>query len=386
MKTYWQEVEPILGDRSRPDNNGICILGGGFAGVSTAYFLLQKGFDNITIVDAGEKNASYYRNAGHLLVGNGESPYRNLQTHGPEKAGKILHMASSFCQQMEETITELNIDCDYVKGNHLYVAASEAEADELDKSKDMIACSLIDTARYGFRSFGTDVGLRCEQSASAHPVKFRNALLEYVMKKGVKYHSYRAKSIRSAPGCAWVDGNNYDVVVICSNAYAQQHSTYFRDRQLIDPFKGQIIVSEPIKNLPEFYKRLSFNADHGFMYGQFTADNRLLIGGWRNNVTGGEIGSYNLDTNPEVDAGLQNWVREHMTDIDPVWEYSWAGIMGSSSTGLPFVGATREDNVWCCAGFTGYGFAWAHGSASVLADAMAGETLPTGWELLDPRK
>lgn len=381
-KTYWQEVKPITGSTDKPQGGGIAIIGGGFAGVSAAYFLQENGFDDITLIDLGEENGSYYRNAGHLLVGNGESYHRNINVHGVEKARRIQHFAETFCRQIEETIERHKIECDYIKGNHFYLAASEAEKAELSETNKMIESKIVDPKELGFKLMHS--GLQCFNSASAHPVKFRNGLLKVVLDRGAKYHSTPVTSIIDDGNDAVVDGVRFDAVVICTNAYSIQHSDFFAKRELIDPFKGQIIVSEPL-DLPPEQVRVSFNSDHGFMYGQFTADNRLLIGGWRNNISGAETGSFDLEINEEVEAGLKKWTKDNL-GIEPRWDYSWSGIMGSSATGLPFVGGTNENRIYCCAGFTGYGFAWAHGSAKVLADVMVGNDLIDGWDLFDGRR
>ena len=115
-------------------------------------------------------------------------------------------------------------------------------------------------------------------------------------------------------------------------------------------------------------------------------DNRLIIGGWRNNTPGGEIGTYDVMPNPKVEQGLKDFVARHYDIREEVsWEYSWAGIMAASKTGFPFIGPTTSQRIYTCAGFTGHGFSWAHGSAKLLADIMAGNRIPDVAKHFNPK-
>jgi glycine/D-amino acid oxidase-like deaminating enzyme len=111
-----------------------------------------------------------------------------------------------------------------------------------------------------------------------------------------------------------------------------------------------------------------------------------MIGGWRNNTKTKELGTYSLDPNPEVTEGLKDFVTNHYEISEKIeWEYVWTGIMGASQTSLPFIGPTTSDRIFSCAGYTGHGFSWAHGSARLLAQIMAGEDLPSVAKYFSPR-
>jgi glycine/D-amino acid oxidase-like deaminating enzyme len=128
------------------------------------------------------------------------------------------------------------------------------------------------------------------------------------------------------------------------------------------------------KKLPVAYPH-SF--DHGYEYAIGTEDNRLMLGGWRNNTPGGEIGTYDITPNPMVEKGLADFALRHYAIEEKIeWEYSWSGIMAASKTGFPFIGPTDSQRIFTVSGFTGHGFSWAHGSAKYLAKIMAGEPIP----------
>jgi glycine/D-amino acid oxidase-like deaminating enzyme len=136
----------------------------------------------------------------------------------------------------------------------------------------------------------------------------------------------------------------------------------------------------------EFKVKIPHSFDHGYEYALVSEDNRLIIGGWRNNTPGGEIGTYDVIPNPTVEQGLQDFVQRHYDIQEKIeWEFSWAGIMAASKTGFPFIGPTTSPRIFACAGYTGHGFSWAHGSAKLLADIMAGNPIPEVAKYFNPK-
>ena len=382
MTTYWQynSTHPF-GSLSKPNNNSIVIIGAGLAGVSTAYFLFKQNYKDIIIIDCGTENASYFRNAGHILHGAGENYKAMCSIHGRSKAKSLFNLSEQFCNQIKNTIDTLDVDCDYHKGEYLVVGSSKQEEQDIIESVEMMnqdgfKTSSIekDITKWGFKQ---GVARKCELSAQANPAKFVKTLLEYLIKQGVKYYHRKVINIEELPGSVEItyqkqDSSKHDAAVIATNAYTPLISKYFKDRNLIEPFKGQIIVSS---SLSRAWPQMYFSMDHGYIYGTITRDNRLLIGGWRNNVPGGEIGSYDLNINSFTENGLKQFVKENLEFEIKRWDYSWAGIMGSSSTGLPMVGPINNSQIYCLVGCTGYGFGWFHGCGKILADIILGNNI-----------
>lgn len=98
------------------------------------------------------------------------------------------------------------------------------------------------------------------------------------------------------------------------------------------------------------------------------------------------MGSYELNLNPLVENGLKEFVKNNFKFENLEWEYSWAGIMGSSQTGFPFIGPTNNPMVFTLAGCTGYGFGWFHGAAKMLAGMIVGNAPLEGYQYFNPNK
>ena len=384
-RSYWLEVPPVQGSTEAPPQRAsIVVIGSGLSGASSGYWLQKTGFEDVLMVDYEVEQAATFRNAGHILYGTVESMKALSEIHGAEKAKQIWQFSIDICEQVGATIRELGIDADYRQDGYLVVSIDKTEEQECRESVELLTSM-------GFQSefvpahvvndlgFKNCYGARYEKgSAQAHPTKFRNGLVKAFTDKGGLYHSgVKVTSIEdTAEGVVLQTSKgpiHADAVVLATNAYTPLVEPFFRG--LIDPFRGQIITSKPLKN-HRFPVRYPHSFDHGYEYSLITEDNRLLIGGWRHHSSTREVGTYSIEVNPFIEQGLKDFVEQHYNIEEQVeWEFSWSGIMAASRTSLPFIGATTSPRVYACAGYTGHGFSWAHGSAKLLADIIAGNPL-----------
>lgn len=381
--SYWMEVPVVLGNtKDMPEKASVVVIGSGLSGVSAAYFLNKRGFEDVMIVDYQPEQSASYRNCGHILYGTVESMKAMTEIHGQEKARELWQFSIDICDKVGDTIRDLGIDADYKQDGYLVIANSEVEDGEVRESVKLLngmgfQSDYVDARTISELGFRNCYGARFEKgSAQAHPVKFRNGVLNAFLDTGGKYYSNLQVTnieetgdgveIRTPRGTI-----HADAVVIAANAYSPLFSDFFKSRGLIDPFRGQIIASKPLKH--DFRVKHPHSFDHGYEYALVSEDNRLIIGGWRNHSPTKEVGTYSLAVNPHIEQGLKDFVQKHYDIQEGIeWEFSWSGIMAASRTGLPFIGNTTSQRIYSCTAYTGHGFSWAHGSAELLADIISG--------------
>lgn len=393
---FWLEEPLDKGSFTPPENGGILVVGSGLTGVSLAYWFAQQNFHDVTIVDSDPESAASYRNCGHILYGTVESMYAFSELKGLEAANKLTKFSVELCELVRETCQKLREnghDTEYAQPGYLVMALEDAEMEEISKSVDLLNAIGVknkllqkkDAEIYGFKNIK---GGRFESGgARAHPVKFRNALLRQVTKTAVRYHSEQ-KVLSISPSSDRVDvtfeswsgdssakrqvSRSFDAAVLATNAYSGLVSEHFASRQLIEPFRGQIISSKPLKKPFPFSGPHSFN--HGYEYGLLSTDGRIILGGWRENTADGAKNTFSLSPDQKVEAGLEEFAARHYAVDEKIeWQHSWSGIMASTKTSLPYIGPTSHPLVFACTGYTGHGFSWAHGSAKLCVDIMLGE-------------
>lgn len=393
--SYWLDEALITGSKEPVQDGEIVIIGSGIAGVSTAYWLMHFGYRQLTILDFEPAKAASFRNCGHVLYGTVESMKALVALHGESLARDIWQFSIEICHELRDTVLRHNFDVDYRQDGYFVIAIDEVENQEIHDSIELLN-------RHGFQSeyrnrpeleklgFKNVHGARYEAgSAQVHPTKLRNALLNKLIDQGIKYHSgVEVESLEETNGRVLVRSKTqselkFDAAVIACNAYSPLLSDFYTSRRLVEPFRGQIMTSQPLKKPPQVKFPHSF--DHGYEYALVTADQRLMLGGWRNHTDGGEIGTYDITPNSKVEQGLDEFAKRHYELAEPLsWEYSWAGIMAASKTGFPFIGPTDSPLIFTVGGFTGHGLSWAHGSAKLLAKIMAGEPIPALAKLFKP--
>lgn len=390
------EVSPLYGDTSElPKSASVVVIGSGLSGASVGYFLQKHGFEDVILVDYKADEMASFRNCGHILYGTVESMKAMVEIHGAEKARELWQFSIDACEQIGITVRELGLSADYRKDGYLVIAVSEVEDKECRESVQLLnemgfQSDYVDAKTVRKLGFKNSFGARYEKgSAQAHPVKFRNGVLKTFLDRGGKYYSnvevldvLEANSgveIRTARGLI-----RAEAVVIAANAYSPLFSDFFRGRGLIDPFRGQILTSKPLRH--DFRVRYPHSFDHGYEYALVSEDNRLILGGWRQHSATREMGTYSLDVNPLIEEGLKQFARDHYDIAEEIeWEFSWSGIMAASKTGLPFIGPTSSPRIYACCAYTGHGFSWGHGSAKLLADIIAGAPTPRASQYFNPK-
>lgn len=386
---YWLTTPLILGqspEKLSSQREGILVIGTGFTGVSVAHWLQEAGWPSITLVDFEPETSASFRNCGHILYGTVESMAAMVALHGPEKAKRLWGFSAEVCEEMGRTIETLRLNCEYRRNGYLVIAFEEKEIEEIHESIHLLH-SMDFESRFVERKalegmgFQNILGARFDpRCASAHPVKFRNGLLQHVLINGASYYSgVQVQNVEEGGSQGVVVSTTqgeyiFGAVVLAGNAYCPLISETYKGKQLIEPFRGQILTSKPLKHPPPIPCPHSF--DHGYEYALFTEDKRLMLGGWRNHTPGGEVGTYDITPNPLVEEGLQAFAKEYYRLSETLeWEFSWAGIMAASSRGVPLIGPLSP-RVFTCSGYTGHGFSWAHGSAKLLAQMIMGEDYP----------
>src|SRR6478735_8176429 len=116
---YWLEIAAVHGSKARPKDAEIAIIGSGLSGVSAAYWLQEKGYTDIVLVDFEPEVAASFRNCGHILYGTVESMQALAALHGEDIAKKLWGLSIDICHDVRETVKRHQIEADYRQDGYL---------------------------------------------------------------------------------------------------------------------------------------------------------------------------------------------------------------------------------------------------------------------------
>ena len=160
----------------------VCIIGAGIFGISTAYYLTQKGY-NVTIL---ERNKIANRVTGHttakITSQHGLIYHYLLKQYGKEFARKYYLANQKSIQEIEKIITQNQIDCDFERQNSCVYTTNKSESDKINEElhalKELdIEASKIEEAPLPFEIVS---GVEFKNQAQFNPIKYIDGLVKQI--------------------------------------------------------------------------------------------------------------------------------------------------------------------------------------------------------------
>lgn len=355
-------------------------MGGGFVGLSTAYWLSRSGKTPI-LLEAGHLGGrASGRNAGFLLTGSPE-PYTRLEARvGPEAARAFWELTRENRELLRgELLDSGRVACDFQdEGSWLAVVGGGEEEDELRASGERLAGFGFEMGwregaevREASGSPRITAALRQYRDGGLDPVLLCRGLAEaggFPVRTGAWVHRLEPKGERVE---IVADGGNVvaERVVVALNAYAAALLPWLARE--IRPVRGQMAATVPVDPMV----RGAWYLDHGFEYLRQTRTGEVIVGGGRRASRISEVGYLEYPT-----AGVQGALERFIQETYPALAESpiarrWAGVMAFTPDGMPRIGrAPGMPGVLYAAGFNGHGMSMGFATGRHLARLALGET------------
>ena len=338
----------------------VAIVGGGIAGVATAYHLARAGVGTILLEARTIAEAASGRNAGFLLTGVAENFVAACRRYGEKNALRIWRFTKRNQALVRALVRENEIECDLAWNGSDQIAGDDEEWDEIEASAERLGREDVRV-----RVIGSKRSAIYEDDGELHPVRYVRELARSAIAAGARIHEgSRARAVSSDEvevGSARVRAGS---VVLCTNAYTSQLAAL-----RVKPVRGQMLATAPLAR--RVFERPAY-ANRGYRYWRQRADGRVLVGGWRDTAADEEIGEEERTTT-RIQDQLDGFLREHAPDA--LVTHRWAGTMGFSHDALPYVGR-MANGVYVNAGFTGHGMAFATATGELIADIVRGVRRP----------
>lgn len=384
---YETRINPPLKGRQRAD---VAIVGGGFAGMSTAYNLATRlpGKRIVLLEGARCGYGASGRNGGFADLGmpGVESVY---ETQGPEAARAYYDATRLGLEQIRTFVRDYGVDCELESTGSTMLAAEESHIERLLEEKARydrmgIELELFDKAALRGRLISERfvAGLHDPNHAIVNPAKLARGMKDVIELLGVEV-SERSKVMQIHAGSTVRVVTEFaevlaDQVVIALNGYAPQIGQY---RQRILPVAGYIAATEPLDEAR--MQSIGWAGRDGlwdtrpeFMYLRLSADNRIVFGG-----EGGQI-FYDSDPSsgnyqPVLDE-LYHSLLVTFPQLEGVrFTHAWGGTLGITKDGMPSVGSVGDaSNLYHAVGFNGEGVVMTQLAGRIVAEMIAKQESP----------
>lgn len=364
MKSIWE-------NEFLPQPTDITIIGAGFSGLWTAFFLKKTNAElSIQLIDKEvfPKGASS-RNAGFACFGSPSELLMNIDELGEEKT---LHWALERWRGVQLVKRYFGEEIDYENcGGYelfddevLFERCVEKIADfntffsEFTENKSTYSVSEKAVDKFQFSGFKNAI-LNAEEG-SINSGKLISKLCNYLSINGVQIYrgiEFLNYSVNNSNVSVETSVGEFKTRHLCfaTNAFSPKAFN-------ITPGRGQILLTKPIENLS---LTGTFHVDKGYTYFR-NVGNRVLIGGGRNiDMQGESTNEYAVTEN--IQNHLEKLLRERiLPNQNFEIENRWAGIMGFTETHEPIC-EVRSPQVSVIAGMNGMGVALAPRLGEILA-------------------
>lgn len=369
-KSYWLKTTnkdnfPELDKDSKFD---VLIIGGGIAGLTTAYLLKDSNL-NIGLIDSGVIG---YGTTGFtsakITVQHGLKYHYLIDSFGKNKAMQYLEANRNGADLIKDIINKNNINCDY-KTQSSYVYTTNEQEIHLLEDEFNAYSKLGINGEYTTKTelpFTIEAAIKIPNQSQFHPIKYLYSLLEIVKKSNCSiFENTTAIDIDGMSSPYEITTNKGKIVskyvVVASHfPFLKGHGLYFmrmhQEKSYVialdgnnKPFNGMYInVSEPTYSM-----RYHFSKNNNF----------LLLGGG-NHKTGkieNEIKSYN---------DLYDFAKEHFNDPKILSKWSTQDCMPIDK--VPYIGQMSKNskNLFVATGFGKWGMTGGSAAAAILKDLI----------------
>ena len=368
------DCDPIAGQHSCD----VCVVGGGFTGLSTALHLAERGYD-VRLVEAQRLGfGASGRNGGQVGQGQRLDQDELERLFGKDRARSLWKIATESVELVRELSKSDLVHADFHPGvlhadhRSRFSKHSMAHVEKMNHeyhyqniryvAKDELQ-EIIASPVYHSGTLDTGAG-------HIDPLQLALGLARMAKAAGAHLHE-RSRVVKLSTGKvntvttekAKINANY--VVLACNGYIGELHSDVTRR---VMPINNYIVATEPMSSADQenIIKGNIAVADSKFVvnYFRFSDDHRLLFGGTE---------SYRYRFPKDIAAK----VRKPLSEIFPQLaeskiDYAWGGTLGITMNRMPHY-ERYADNVLSLSGFSGHGVAMATLSGQIAAQTIAGQ-------------
>jgi glycine/D-amino acid oxidase-like deaminating enzyme/nitrite reductase/ring-hydroxylating ferredoxin subunit len=384
-ESFWMESTSTTSYAALSDDIDVDVLviGGGIAGLCTAWELVQTG-RAVALVEADRIAAGVTGYTTAKLSAQHTFIYAQVRdTFGPDAARLYAQSQQQAVERVVAVTAQLNIDCDLERvPAYTYVESPDGLAQvraEVDAASDAgLAASFVTDSDLPFPIAGA---IRVEDQAQFHPRRYLLALAEDLARRGGQiFERTRAVGLNEGDPCTVSTENGRTVTA--QQVVVATHYPVF-DRALLfgrlEPRRELVVAATiPAERDPGGVYITPEQNTRSVRTTPYRDGQRLLI------VTGEHFTPGAGDVTRRWQR-LIAWTHDRFPGVDVT--YRWATQDNATTDRVPFVGPFHlgSRNVYVATGFGGWGMSSGVMSGQLLAATLTGTELPWA-SLYNPRR
>lgn len=331
----------------------VLIIGGGMAGVLTAYFLQQSGID-YALVEADEIGSGITKNTtAKISVQHGLIYQKLIKEFSIEKA-KMYYEANERSLNIYRNLCK-DIDCDFEEKDSFVYSLNDPDKIENEaKAIEKIGKS-ADVVKNLPLPFSVSGAVKIENQAQFNPLKFI-----YSISDGLRIFEHT--KVRELLGTTAVTDSGKikakKIIIATHFPFINKHGLYFIKMY---QHRSYVIALDNAQNVNGIYID---GSDKGLSFRNYK--NYLLIGGGGHR-TGKKGGNW---------EELRSFAKKHYSTSTEV--YNWATQDCITLDKVPYIGkySSDSDNLYVATGFNKWGMTTSMAAAEILCDMVQGRENP----------
>ncbi|MCZ7449346.1 FAD-binding oxidoreductase [Agrobacterium rhizogenes] len=381
-KPIWAD-SPRIGLRSRhtpaANHYDTIVVGAGISGALVSHALHRPGQTTL-IIDRREPVMGSSVASTAMIQHEIDTPLTELRKMiGRDAADRAWQRSARAVLRLEEIVSSLGISCSMKRKQALYLAGDEMgsralKAEAAAREEAGIEARFLSTGELR-EQYGLDrtAAILSDISASANPAQLTAGLLRHTAAAGAeivsKLEITDLRNLGDEVVLATADGKILSArnVIFC---------TGYEFLKMLESPKHQIIstwalASKKGLDLPDWLEsHIVWEASDPYLYLRTDREGRMIAGGEdEENPT-----AYQSERKLDAKAQAIRRKVEKLLGIDmgeP--DYRWAAAFGTTTTGLPLIGAVPGmKNVYAVMGFGGNGITFSQIAAEIVAAAVNG--------------
>jgi glycine/D-amino acid oxidase-like deaminating enzyme len=331
------------------------IVGGGIAGVMTAYLLSKETQASVVLIEKdGIGSGATGASAGMIVREFEGVSFENLVSRfGARGAQSYWNAHTDMYDELKDIIRRERIQCDLREGD-IYIVAKSPEEERAVRSdaalRTRLGISAVQVAGGEIRSDitvrGYEFGERVERGLSINPVKLVQNLASVAAWNGVRIYE-NSEVTKFGGGIAYTEHAEirFGSIIKMTDSYGPENP--------VDRFRTSVAATRQLTEgelrnlgLEDFDMIIESNL-RGYHYLKVTHDRRILIGFGDELVLAGDKKHAPIS---EHVRNMEHFARDIFPDSDLEFEYLWTGTYGLGRDAMPYLSFLNKNVTMCGAG------------------------------------